>query len=195
MKTAAKKVQSDLAVKVKVDHDTKREPGSPGIVDTIFRKIEISQIFVCDITIVNKVQSRFWSFLFEKRKVRNTPNPNVLIELGYAIRVLGWERIICINHSGYSSPEELPFDIRKNRISPYGKKSKGKLQSKEALTASLRNAIKTILKDYSNISERHESNRLVGMDYVLYKSFLKICDEEHLKNSLEFAANHLRNEL
>jgi hypothetical protein len=52
-----------------VDRDTKGVPGSPPIVDTIFRKIDGTAIFVPDLTFVGK-----------RADGRPTPNPNVLIE-------------------------------------------------------------------------------------------------------------------
>jgi hypothetical protein len=40
-----------------------------------------------------------------------------MIELGYAARAIGWERIICVMNTGYGhSPEELPFDLRARRF-------------------------------------------------------------------------------
>jgi hypothetical protein len=52
----------------------------------------------------------------KKPSVKRTPNPNVMIELGYAARSRGWDRIIPImNTSGGTSPEQLPFDLRHRR--------------------------------------------------------------------------------
>jgi len=69
------KKEDVLEVQPVIDRDTRGVPGSPDIADTIFRKIDASQVFVCDISIINKgLQSK------------PTPNPNVLVELGYAMR-------------------------------------------------------------------------------------------------------------
>jgi hypothetical protein len=48
------------------------------------------------------------------------PNPNVMVELGYALHSIGFERIIAILNtaSGYGI-EDLPFDIRHRRILTY----------------------------------------------------------------------------
>ncbi len=55
----------------------------------------------------------------------HVPNPNVLIELGYAIKVLGWSKIICLFNSETGNIEDLPFDINHNRVTPYSPGSSG----------------------------------------------------------------------
>jgi hypothetical protein len=82
--------------------------GSPDITETIFSKIAQSDLFIGDVSIINSS--------FDGRK---TPNPNVLIELGYAANILGWERVICIYNTEYGSFEDLPFDLRQKRILTY----------------------------------------------------------------------------
>lgn len=44
--------------------------------------------------------------------MRATPNPNVLVELGYAAHSLGWDRIIVVVNTAHGAIEELPFDFR-----------------------------------------------------------------------------------
>lgn len=83
IKTSIKAIKTEVELDITLDRDTKNTTGSPQIIDTIFRKISSSDIFICDLTIINNNwQSRFY-------KSKKTPNPNVLIELGYAIKVLG----------------------------------------------------------------------------------------------------------
>ena len=94
-------------IKYSLDQATRRLPGSPDIVDSIFRKIEKSSIFIADITPVTKIEEK------------GIPNPNVLIELGYAINILGWDNIICICNMAEWKIESLPFDIKQRRITKY----------------------------------------------------------------------------
>src|SRR5262249_3806523 len=75
---------------------------------TIFAKIDEAQVFVCDVSVINVGSAG-----------RSTPNPNVLIELGYAIRKLGFSRIIMVMNSSFGSPEQLPFDLRMRRVITY----------------------------------------------------------------------------
>lgn len=109
---ALEKVAEDLeletADRLELDHDTKGEPGLVEIVSTIFRKIDDCQIFVADITPVTEITT--------STATKKIPNPNVMIELGYAIREAGPQRIITVANLAFGGkPEELPFDLRHRR--------------------------------------------------------------------------------
>jgi len=89
-----------------LDHDTKDAKGMAAIADTIFDKIKNAGVFVGDVTTVGKSDGG-----------RELPNPNVLIELGWAWAHLTHERIILVanKHYGPKKAENLPFDIRHRR--------------------------------------------------------------------------------
>jgi hypothetical protein len=110
---ALKKIKKDVNIVIALDRDTKNRSGSIDIAQEIFNKINSTSIFVGDITFINV--NRYFKF-FQKKKL---PNPNVLLELGYAVRKLGWERIILIFNNKYGKIEELPFDINHHRILSY----------------------------------------------------------------------------
>jgi len=93
-----------------IDRDTLNRQGSPDIVKTIFDKIERCDVFVGDISIINT------SPLSNQRK---TPNPNVLVELGYAARARSWHRVLCICNTAFGPVHDLPFDIRHRRVITY----------------------------------------------------------------------------
>jgi hypothetical protein len=99
-------------IKYNLDQATRNLPGSPDIVDSIFNKIENSDIFICDISPI--------AFLENGKAI---PNPNVLIELGYAGKTLGWDNVICVCNLQETKIEQLPFDIRQKRIATYSLKS------------------------------------------------------------------------
>lgn len=106
-------VSHELDLHVLIDEATREVPGSPNIADSIFKKIRDSDVFVCDLTKVAEVTN-------EAGSVRKYCNPNVAIELGYAIRVLGWDRIIIIFNEAFGEvPDDLPFDARGHRASIY----------------------------------------------------------------------------
>ncbi|RYD68484.1 MAG: hypothetical protein EOP83_00785 [Verrucomicrobiaceae bacterium] len=112
---AANKINSDheLGLHVMTDEATREVPGSPNIAESIFSKIRQADVFVCDLTKVAEIVST-------TGKARIYCNPNVAIELGYAVRVLGWGRIIIVFNTSYGSiPEDLPFDARGHRTSAY----------------------------------------------------------------------------
>ena len=103
IKKALKSINIDNRIVACIDRDTKDELGSPDIRDSIFSKINHSKFFVCDISL----------------NENGVPNPNVLIELGYAIKTLGWSKIICLFNNQTGEIERLPFDINHNRVTPY----------------------------------------------------------------------------
>ena len=79
------------------------------ITATILDKISRSAVFVADLTPVGETPDR-----------KALPNPNVLIELGWALRDLGPDRIIAVlNTAGGWKPDDLPFDIRHRRAMTY----------------------------------------------------------------------------
>lgn len=134
----------DNPIELTFDRATREDTGSPDITESIFSKISKSSVFVADISIVNNAST--------EEKHRKTPNPNVLIELGYAARTLGWEKIICIYNTDYGSFENLPFDLRNRRILAYSLENKEKPKEKQNISKTLKNAIlemdsKGILKD------------------------------------------------
>jgi hypothetical protein len=69
---------------VRVTSDVQGAPGAPDISGTILAAIDASDGFVADVSTAVRGENN----------ARTTPNPNVLIELGYAAHALGWERVI-----------------------------------------------------------------------------------------------------
>ncbi len=86
-----------------LDSDTHGLAGSPPIMDSIFKKIDVAAVFVADLT-----------FVGTRADKRPSPNPNVLIEYGWALKSLGHGRIIAVMNEAYGPPtsESLPFDMR-----------------------------------------------------------------------------------
>jgi hypothetical protein len=82
--------------------DTLNVPGSPAIVDTILKKIDYATIFLADLTFIGK-----------RPDERPTPNPNVLIEYGWALKSLGLSRILTVMNTAFGEPtrESMPFDM------------------------------------------------------------------------------------
>lgn len=186
LEKAIKEVQKsrlqEIALEITLDRDTVNKSGSPAISDTIFEKIRRCDIFVCDITIINK------SKLIRVLRHRLTSNPNVLIELGLAIQVVGWDRIICVNDTKYSSIEDLPFDIRGHRITSF-KSSEN--NHKDNLTKQLKSAIKYIVENYDKIiaEQQKTSNKL--HDLTIYDRIDEICEETTLLDSISSCVNSL----
>lgn len=86
------------------ERDTTGLSGNPNIVESIFQRIKACAFFVADLT-----------FTAQTEAGKRVPNGNVLIELGYAARSIGWERTILVMNDRYGKPEHLPFDLRQHR--------------------------------------------------------------------------------
>jgi hypothetical protein len=101
----AEDITIDQAIRegLAVDKDTKGVAGTPPIVDTIFRRIDAAGAFLADVT-----------FVANRLDDRPTPNPNVLLEYGWALKSLSYSRIICVmnTHYGQPSDETLSFNIK-----------------------------------------------------------------------------------
>jgi hypothetical protein len=128
----------------RLDKDTKGVPGIPDIANTIMEKIHASDLIVADVSFIGKAGEG-------KEDDKLIPNPNVMIELGYALSELGWERIIIVLNTSTGAPEDLPFDLR-NRRWPIVYEIKAateqavKAEIKNSLTKQLQEAIEVIAK-------------------------------------------------
>ena len=101
-------LDADIEDSPRLDHDTRDVSGTPDIANTIYRKIQASGVFLADLTFVGSTDDRGGH-----RKL--LPNPNVMLELGYAARCIGWERIVCVMNTAFGPAEELLFDLRHRR--------------------------------------------------------------------------------
>jgi hypothetical protein len=108
LKNAIKKIASDTDVEdaireeLELDKDTLGVPGSPAIVDTILGKIDNATVFLPDLTFIGK-----------RPDGRPTPNPNVLIEYGWALKSIGLPRMLPVMNAAFGKPtwESMPFDM------------------------------------------------------------------------------------
>jgi hypothetical protein len=139
LESAAKEMRADDSITVEpvVDRDTQAVPGAPDIGGTILEKIDASAAVVADVTIVSRGNGR------------PTPNPNVLIELGYALKSLGARRLILVQNLAFGGPEDLPFDLRQKRVLTYNsaEDAPSRVTERKALQAALRDALALVLMD------------------------------------------------
>lgn len=144
IKDAIKKLNGDqvLDEAVRLDHDTVGIPGTPDIANTIFGKISESAVFVADLTLCSEASSG-----------KRSPNPNVLIELGYAFSEIGDSRVISVMNTTFGEPRQLPFDLSHKRwpiqykLEDLGldKKSHDFKRLKNQFTSELYNAIRLVV--------------------------------------------------
>lgn len=150
LEKAARELRSDesIAVEPVVDRDTLGEPGAPDIATTILRKIDDASVFVCDVSIVSRPESG-----------RLCPNPNVLLELGYALSSLRSERVVLVFNTAFGDINELPFDLRFKRVLTYHMPDTGDSSAvRSSLTAVLTTALRSIFKHIEEASRGKESS-------------------------------------
>jgi len=138
LEDAAKRLRTDKSIKVVpvIDRDTQGIGGSPDIAHTIFSKIDKCQIFVCDVSLITPQNAK-----------RPAPNPNVLVELGYALKRLGSDKIILVMNKDFGEPEKLPFDLRTKRVIQFSAIASEESQAPmEQLSGTLASSIRVILE-------------------------------------------------
>jgi hypothetical protein len=168
-KEAVKRIGRDVDVEdsPRLDHDTKDVPGTPEIAGTIFRKIQESGAFIADLTFIGAAD------LHDGDK-KLLPNPNVLLELGYAARSVGWDRIICVMNTAYGPVEGQIFDIRQRRwpicYSLEGENPEDIQKAREFLSGQLQNAIRMVMNSEHEAVEEAIS-RLTPEDFRVMEEY------------------------
>lgn len=101
LKAAAKTIRETRLIDVTIDADTQGVSGTPSVSETILAKIDACDGFLADLTLVASTPGG-----------KASPNPNVLIEYGYALRAKGPHHIILAMNTAFGGPDALPFDLR-----------------------------------------------------------------------------------
>ncbi len=107
---------SEMATIATVEDSPRVESGMEGIAGTpevatmMFTRIDRCAIFIGDMTLVGEIHNA------DSDQVKRVPNPNVLLEMGYAAGIIGWSRIICVMNEHFGERMELPFDVRNRRF-------------------------------------------------------------------------------
>ncbi len=134
------KADAETVLEPCLERDTAGVSGTPDIASTIFRKIDECQVFVGDVSIINAASTD-----------RKTPNPNVLLELGYAAKAVTWDNVICVFNTAYGDVGDLPFDLRLRRMCTYCVTADQavKADERDKLAARLKDALTPVLKRYA----------------------------------------------
>ena len=166
---ACKDLSAGLEEPVRVDSDTQGVPGAVDIAATIFEKIEKADVFVADVSIIGTAK------LKDEEKGRPVPNPNVMIELGYAKRALGVNRVVMVCNTAYGEIERLPFDIRGKSVMAYSFQ-----EGEDGKPAGPRNELRGKLKAAISAALEAARERAVPMDPDAVKQ-----EQKALKERLE----------
>src|ERR1700733_12697963 len=156
LKIAIENLSEDAALEqairdgLDLDKDTKNVPGNPPIFDTILAKIDSAAIVVPDLTSVA-----------EREDGQLIPNPNVLIEYGWALKSIGYHRIVPVMNIGYGDPRtaSLPFDMAHLRFPmtydlAEGASDADRRSVRAALAGELERALRTIFTSQEFLSQQ-----------------------------------------
>ena len=168
LERAIRNLNRDLSIEeaLRLDQDTQGVAGWPDITAALFDKIANCEVFVADITPINGPESDY----------RISPNPNVLLELGYALGTgLGRSRIICVINT-YHLPNddlrELPFDLRGSRPIRYrledqssrgvnsGQEDSTRIRVRGDLSARLEESLLQVLRAVQEHQSRDSSDQI-----------------------------------
>ncbi len=141
---------------VKLDSDTQGMAGMCDIPASILKKIAECDIFLCDLTLVGNT--------FNKSK--KLPNSNVVFELGYAAKAIGFDSIVAVVNEHYGKMTEQVFDIKRRYAIPYsaeGKNDKAKDKLSKTLEKVFRLAINRCVVPKH---KEKEKDRLVDMKII-----------------------------
>ena len=155
-----------------IESDSRNDIGTPDLTESIFSKIEKCDILIADISIIN-VQSNY----------RRTPNPNVLLEVGYASKAISWSNILCLFNSEFGDIELLPFDIRTRKPIVYNTQD-GTSESKIVLTKVLKAQIKEII--FNRVIDKKEYlSTKRNVDLAVQNILIDICEFIFDRNSVD----------
>lgn len=166
------KNEIDEVSEFSIESDSRNDIGTPDLTESIFNKIERCDILVADISIINA-----------KSNSRPTPNPNVLLEVGFAAKAISWSNILCIYNSEYGKVELLPFDIRTRKPIVYNT-LEGISEAKNTLIKAFETQIKNII--FNRIIDKKEYlSTKHNVDLALQSVLLDLCDIIFDRNSAD----------
>ena len=103
-------VRAVLADRAEVVTATTDALGAQPIANMLFEQIRNADAFIADVTIVHQGE-------------RPSPNPNVLVETGYALHALNDTRVVLLMNEVHGRPEQLLFDLRSRLVVTYSYRS------------------------------------------------------------------------
>ena len=140
-----------------LDEATAGVPGMCDIPNTILDKIRSCSVLLADLTFVGRTEVE------EAQKAQLVSNPNVLLEVGYAVRDKhseasdGFDRVLAVMNTAYGEPNEQMFDTKRRWALRYHlREGAGKAEierTKRSLTRDIKNALLTICKKAIAVAE------------------------------------------
>lgn len=128
-------------VVVDAQRDTDGVPGTPDIVQTIFSRIDECDLFIADVSTVGAYTPEN-----HPERVKLFPNPNVLLELGYAAKTLDWNNVICLKNIDFDPQGEPPFDLAHRRLTGFSLEGKAVADERKRIRDIIAGAVMDIFE-------------------------------------------------
>lgn len=131
-----KRFKAEANLSILIDRDTRNIPGSPDVINTIFDKIQKCDVFIADVTTIGTLHGK------------SIPNPNVMLELGYALNSVSANKVIMVFNNAFGQVRDLPFDLGFKRQLQYNINplDENRGENRKKLADALYHAIQLILK-------------------------------------------------
>ena len=171
-----------------VDEGTAGVAGMPDITNEILKKIDQCAVFVADVTLVGTVD--------EDGSTKRLSNPSVMYELGYARNALAENRLVALVNTAFGRVEDLPFDIKRARVSPYTRhkpKAADDTEPKQ-LADLLCESLKAVLDEPISEIESSEANPVDALKRLLPKPDGDIEVEDLISKHTESLATQMGDE-
>lgn len=116
------KLKKEL-INVSLDYGFRGTPGTPILIEEMLNKNNDSDMVIADLTFTSSKEWWLDAEIIEENENtrlvkipkldrKPSPNPNVLIETGYAWAKKGAHRTLIVMNTAFGSPEELPVDLK-----------------------------------------------------------------------------------
>jgi hypothetical protein len=165
------KAEAEMVIVPCVERDVQGETGTPDIAHAIFRKIDQCRIFVGDVSIINPTTTTD----------RKTPNPNVLLELGYAAKTLTWDYVVCVYNMAFGSVKDLPFDLQTRLMCTYSatEEQATKSEERDKLTTKLKATLLPMLRRITDKVVEETTPKPLTPDAASAKVKEYLADDSH----------------
>ena len=159
LNTAANKLKKD-GINLLIDQDSRNTTRKDSIDYIILQKIPSCDFFIGDITPI---------LTNESGKIIS--NPNVMLELGYAVKVIGWARCILVWNSKFGDVNNAPFDIRNRSIMIYN--------SEKSNSIGFYDVLKDKINRYEQILAEQQNQEI---DYNVFQHWNKLIPPQKLSD-------------
>ena len=164
----------ELATKGEITVQTcpERKPANAA---TILKMIGSCDLFVCDLTFQGSSEDR-----------RGNPNPDVLFELGYAVKSLGWDQVVGIVNEAFGDVDFLPFHVDRSRVFRYCLyDNQEKSEQQALLVRHLKEAMNTVLESGAAPAKDEPQTPEIHDDFASTQRLrILVVEDDHIQRTI-----------